>query len=573
MLLRAAMRLAGAAVLGGAAAAARAPAAAACARGALAAAPRPATLATASTFPGRARRGAPAAAAAPAAAPAGAAAAPPAPLDDDFEAVVGIECHVQLSARTKAFCGCENRYGAPPNSLVCPVCLGHPGALPALNAAAVEKGALIGLALGCTVALRSKFDRKQYFYPDLPKGYQISQFDEPLCAGGAIDVPLPEADGGGSVRVGITRAHLEEDAGKLVYAGADALHGSDYSLIDFNRAGVALLEIVSEPDMRSGKEAAAFGAELRRIVRFLGASDGNMQSGSMRCDVNVSVRPRGQAALGTKVEVKNMNSFSAMQRAIEFEVARQAGAIRAGRGAAEVVQETRLWDEGRQETRTMRVKEGLADYRFFPEPDLPPLELTAARVEELRAGMPELPAAKRARFTAAGLSEYDAAVLADDLETADYFDAVLAAGAPAKPAANWVMGDVTAHCKEAREPMSVLRLTPAQLAEAIALIESGAISGKIAKELLPELLAGAAGAAGGVAALVEARGLGQISDPTALLAMVDGVLAANPGQLADFRGGKTKLKGFFVGQLMKASGGRANPGELNRLLDERLAEG
>ncbi|KAL4458149.1 hypothetical protein ABPG75_013014 [Micractinium tetrahymenae] len=493
----------------------------------------------------------------------------------EYEAVIGIETHVQLNTATKAFCGCASEFGAEPNSNVCPICLGHPGTLPALNAEMVRKAVLAGLALNARVALESKFDRKQYFYPDLPKGYQISQYDVPLCEGGWVEVVVPDsstATGGSPRRIGVTRAHLEEDAGKLVHGGAASLSGSDYSLADYNRGGVPLLEIVSEPDMRSGAEAAAYGAELRRIMRFLGVSDGNMAEGSMRCDVNISVRPAGRAAFGTKVEIKNMNSFNAMQRAIEFEVARQVELLEAGR-EGEIVQETRLWDEGRQCTYSMRRKEGLADYRYFPEPDLPPLVLSQAYVDELQASMPELPAAVRQRYASLGLSQYDAVVLSDEPAVARYFDALLAAGAPAKPAANWVQGDVMAHCKEAKLAWEALLgvMAPAALAEMIQLIEDGTISGKIGKEVLPALLAGEGGAGGGsVRALVEARGLVQISDPAALGAIVDSVLAANPKQLEQYRGGKTKLQGFFVGAVMKESKGRANPAELNRILMERL---
>ncbi|KAI7844607.1 hypothetical protein COHA_001847 [Chlorella ohadii] len=478
-------------------------------------------------------------------------------LVDKYEAVIGIETHVQLNTRTKAFCSCPSEFGAEPNTNVCPVCLGHPGTLPVLNAEMVRKAVLAGLALNARVALRSKFDRKQYFYPDLPKGYQISQYDVPLCEGGWVEVVVPDTatSGTGEVRrLGITRAHIEEDAGKLVHAGAASLSGSNYSLVDYNRAGVPLLEIVSEPDMRTGAEAAAYGAELRRIMRFLDVSDGNMAEGSMRCDVNISVRPRGQAAFGTKVEIKNMNSFSAMQRAIEFEIARQVELLEEGRGG-DIVQETRLWDEGRQCTYSMRKKEGLADYRYFPEPDLPPVLLSQEQVDGLQASMPELPAAVRARYAALGLSQYDVLVLADELA----------------PAANWVMGDVMAAAKELAGGFDALPMAPAALAEMIALIEDGTISGKIGKQVLPALLAGEGGAGGGsVRALVESKGLIQISDPAALAAIVDAVLEANPKQLQQYREGKTKLQGFFVGAVMKESKGRANPAELNRILMERL---
>jgi len=478
--------------------------------------------------------------------------------------VIGIETHVQLLTRTKAFCNCKNEFGAEPNTHVCPVCLGHPGSLPVMNAEAVALGVRAGLALGSAVARRSKFDRKQYFYADLPKGYQISQYDEPLCSGGAVVVDLPD---GTTKTFGVTRAHLEEDAGKSVYGGADRMAGSEYSLVDFNRAGVPLLEIVSEPHMRSGKDAYAYGDELRRILRFTGVSDGNMAEGSMRCDVNVSVRPKGQEQFGTKVEIKNMNSFSNMQKAIEFEIERQVALIRAGRGG-EVVQETRLWDEFKLVTYSMRKKEGLADYRYFPEPDLPPLVLSEEYVSGVQAAMPELPAARRARYQALGLPIKDVLQLVEEPVTAAFFDAVLATGVAPKAAANWIVGDMQAYCKENKCGMDALKITPGALAEMIGLIEKGVISGKIVKELLPDLMTGAGNA--GVKAFVESRGMLMISDEGAIGAMVDEVLAANPKQLEEYRGGKTKLQGFFEGQLMKVSKGRADPRLMKEVLMKKL---
>ncbi|KAI8466141.1 MAG: GatB/GatE catalytic domain-containing protein [Monoraphidium minutum] len=485
------------------------------------------------------------------------------PANVEFETVIGIETHVQLQTRTKAFCGCPNQYGGEPNAHVCPVCLGHPGTLPVLNGEMVKLAVKAGLALNCDIARRSKFDRKQYFYADLPKGYQISQYDVPICSGGHLTVDTPD----GPKRFGVTRAHLEEDAGKSVHGGADSLAGSSHTLVDFNRAGVPLLEIVSEPDMRCGKDAALYGAELRRVMRFLGISDGNMAEGSMRCDVNVSVRPKGQEAFGTKVEVKNMNSFSNMQKAIDYEIERQVSLIRAGR-SAEVVQETRLWDEGRQETTSMRKKEGLADYRYFPEPDLPDLELSEDLLAEAAGSMDELPVEKRKRYAGLGLPLADVLILADELGTAQFFDAVLSAGAPPKAAANWVMGDIMAACKEAKIGMEALAMSPQALAEMISLIDEGVISGKIAKDALPRLVAGDGN--GGVRAFVESQGLVQISDVSVVEAMVDAVLAANPKQLADYVGGKTKLAGFFTGQVMKESQGRVNPGLMQQVLTARL---
>jgi len=482
-----------------------------------------------------------------------------------FEAVIGIETHVQLSTATKAYCSCANIYGADPNTHVCPVCLGHPGTLPVLNKEMVAKAVAVGIALGCDIAESSKFDRKQYFYADLPKGYQISQYDEPICGPGHINIQPPGAKK--PKRIGITRAHIEEDAGKLVHSGAAALSGSEYSLVDYNRAGVPLLEIVSEPDMRSGAEAAEYGAELQRIVRTIGAGNGNMQEGSMRCDVNISVRPKGSDAFGTKVEIKNMNSFSAMQKAIDFEIDRQTALLREGRGD-EIVQETRLWDEGELCTYTMRRKEGLADYRYFPEPDLPPAVVTPELLERVRGAMPELPEARRARYVSLGLPKADALLLADDHVVAKYFDDVLEAGAKAKPAANWIMGDIMAFCKNEKVTMGELRLGPWLLAEMILLIEDGTISGKIGKEILPRLLQGEV--EDNLRGYVEEKGLVQISDPEVISGWIDKVLAANPSQLEEYRAGKTKLQGYFVGQLMKESRGQGNPTVMNKMLNERL---
>jgi len=427
----------------------------------------------------------------------------------------------------------------------------------------------MGLALGSDVALVSKFDRKQYYYADLPKGYQISQFDEPLLCGGSVDVPMAD---GTLKKVGITRAHLEEDAGKNMHDGDGSLAGSTGSRTDLNRAGVPLLEIVTEPDLRSGEEAAEYGAEIRRIVRALGVSNGNMQEGSLRCDVNVSVRAAGSAVLGTKVEVKNMNSFSAMRAAIDHETKRQVALLESGRGD-EIRQETRLWDEGSLTTRAMRAKEGLADYRYFPEPDLPPLVLTPDFIDACRDAMPELPRARRERYAALGLPRDDATFLTEDTDAGLYFDAVLAAGAPAKGAANWVMGDVAGWCKSEGVAWAELgeRLSPGALAELVSLIEDDILSGKIGKQLLPSLLDGAGKGGGGeVKALAEREGLIQESDPEAVKAVVREAMAANPKQLEQYRGGKTKLRGFFQGACMKISGGTVNPKLLAQVLPAML---
>lgn len=484
---------------------------------------------------------------------------------EKFEAVIGIETHVQLATATKAFCACKSKYGAEPNTNVCPVCMGLPGTLPVLNESVVECGVKLALALHSQIALRSKFDRKQYFYPDLPKGYQISQFDIPIAEHGYVELDLPVECGGGHRRFGITRVHIEEDAGKLIHAGADQLSGSSYSQVDLNRAGVPLLEIVSEPDMRTGLEAAEYGAELQRTVRYLGIGNGNMQEGSMRCDVNISVRPKGREKFGTKVEIKNMNSFSAMQRAIEYEISRQVKLIEEGEGHR-IVQETRLWEEGGQRTVTMRKKEGLADYRYFPEPDLPEVILAEEFIDSVRAGLPELPNEKRRRYEELGLSMQDILVLANDSHVAAYFDAVLGQGGDVKLAANWIMGDIAAYLKNEKLSITEIKLTPCSLAELLELIKDGTISGKIAKEVLPELLET------GMTPkqIVEKKGLVQISDVTVLEKMIDEVLEKNPSQVTAYRGGKTKLQGFFVGQLMKASGGKVNPSLLNRILLEKL---
>jgi len=604
------------------------------------------------------RRRATVAARAAAPAPASAAAAPSqqqqqhhqAAAPDGYETVVGIETHVQLQTRTKAFCGCPNRYGDPPNTNICPVCLGHPGALPVYGAEALRLGVLTGLALGARVAARSRFDRKQYFYADLPKGYQISQHEGPLCTGGSVVVDFPEERGapraaaaaaaaagkdkaaaaaaGGKQAgaaagaaaaaaasplapplaplrraFGVTRAHLEEDAGKSVHGAAGGGQGggalgspsgaaltssssapsssaSASTHVDFNRAGVPLLEIVSEPDMRSGRDAAAYAAELRRLVRALGVSDGDLSRGGMRCDVNVSVRPRappGQAELpfGTKVEVKNLNSFANIQRAVEFETARQTALLEGGRGS-EIVQETRLWDEARGETVAMRRKEGLADYRYFPEPDLPEVLVGGALLAEARAALEatELPARRRDRYLALGLPRADALQLADDEDVARYFDACLAQGAGAKAAANWIMGDAQGWCKERKCSLGQSGLPPAALAELLRLIDGGTISGKIAKDALPELLAPggpvSSGEDGAVRAFVEARGLVMVSDRAEVERMVDTVLAASPSQLAAYAAGKAKLAGYFTGLVMKASEGRVQPALMNEVLAQRL---
>jgi len=488
-----------------------------------------------------------------------------APVKTQYEAIIGLETHCQLSTQTKIFCNCSTEFGATPNQNVCPVCMGMPGVLPVLDQKVLEYAVKAGLALNSCIAPYSKFDRKQYFYPDLPKNYQISQYDLPIAEHGYLEIELTDAEGKPiRKKIGITRLHMEEDAGKLVHAGSERLSGSTYSLVDYNRTGVPLVEIVSEPDMRSGVEAAEYAQELRRILRYLGVSDGNMQEGSLRCDVNISVRPVGQEKFGTKVEIKNMNSFNAIQRAIEYEIDRQIQAIESGE---RIAQETRLWEEGSQRTISMRSKEGSSDYRYFPEPDLTPIQVSPEQLEQWKSQLPELPAKKRDRYESElGLSPYDTRVLTEDRTVAEYFEAAVEHKANPKQAANWVMGDITAYINNHKLSITEIALKPENLAELISLIEDGTISGKIAKEILPELLTNG----GSAKALVESKGLVQISDTGELEKIIDAVIAASPKELEQYRSGKTKLLGFFVGQVMKQTGGRADPKVTNQLIQQKL---
>lgn len=490
-----------------------------------------------------------------------------APVKTEYEAIIGLETHCQLNTETKIFSRESTKFDPEnPNTNISPICLGYPGVLPVLNEKVLEYAVKAGLALNCQIAPYSKFDRKQYFYPDLPKNYQISQYDLPIAEHGWIEIEIVEKPNAEPVKkkIGITRLHMEEDAGKLTHGGSDRLDGSSYSLVDFNRAGVPLLEIVSEPDLRSGKEAAEYAQEIRRIMLYLGISDGKMQEGSLRCDVNVSVRPVGQKEFGTKVELKNMNSFSAIQKAIDYEIERQIEAIE---NNEPIYQETRLWDEGSGRTKSMRLKEGSSDYRYFPEPDLPPIEVSKEQLEQWRSELPELPAQKRNRYESElGLSAYDTRVLTDDRHVAEYFEAAVTAGGDAKQVANWVMGDIAAYVNSNNLTISETALKPETLAELIALIADGTISGKIGKEVLPELLE----KGGSAKALVEKKGLIQISDTGELEKIIDEVLGAHPKELEQFRNGKTKLKGFFVGQVMKKTSGRADPKLTNQLLGRKL---
>jgi aspartyl-tRNA(Asn)/glutamyl-tRNA(Gln) amidotransferase subunit B len=491
------------------------------------------------------------------------------PAKTKYEAVIGLETHCQLNTNTKIFSSESTKFDPDnPNTNVSPICLGYPGVLPVLNEKVLEYAVKASLALNCRIAPYSKFDRKQYFYPDLPKNYQISQYDLPIAEHGWLEIELVDKPGAEPIKkkIGITRLHMEEDAGKLTHAGSDRLSGSSYSLVDFNRAGIPLLEIVSEPDLRSGKEAAEYAQELRRIMLYLGISDGKMQEGSLRCDVNISVRPVGQKEFGTKVEIKNMNSFSAIQKAIDYEIERQIEAIE---NKEKINQETRLWDEATQRTISMRSKEGSSDYRYFPEPDLPPIEVSSQQLETWKAQIPELPAQKRDRYeTNLGLSAYDVRVLTDERAIAEYFETAVTAGANAKQVANWVMGDIAAYLKSEELSITDIALTPEILAELIELIDKGTISGKIAKDILPELLA----KGGSAKELVEKKGLIQISDTSAIEKMIDEVLANHPSEVEKFISGKGNMKGFFVGQVMKKSSGRADPKLTNQLLDRKLKE-
>ena len=475
----------------------------------------------------------------------------------DWEVVIGLEVHAQLNTATKIFCGCPTAFGAEPNLHTCPVCLAMPGALPVLNGAAVDKAIALGLAIGAELNRHSIFARKNYFYPDLPKGYQISQYELPVVGKGTLTVQLPD---GVEKVVGVTRAHLEEDAGKSLH---EAFIGQ--SGIDLNRAGTPLLEIVSEPDMRSSVEAVAYLKKLHTLVRYLDICDGNMQEGSFRCDANVSLRRPG-APYGTRAEIKNLNSFRFLEKAIEYEIVRQRDILESG---GRIVQETRLYDANRDETRSMRGKEEANDYRYFPDPDLLPLVLDESRIERVRATLPELPDAKRIRFMHQyALPVYDAGVLTAGRTLADYYEQV-AVGVDGKLAANWVMGDLLGALNKAGVELEDCPVSAGKLRLLVQRIEDQTISGKIAKDIFEELFH----RGGEVDAIIDSRGLRQITDVAAIAAMVDAIVTANPQQAADFRAGKGKLLGFFVGQVMKASQGKANPDQVNAILLERLQKG
>ncbi|TAE58091.1 MAG: Asp-tRNA(Asn)/Glu-tRNA(Gln) amidotransferase subunit GatB [Nostocales cyanobacterium] len=487
------------------------------------------------------------------------------PVKTEYEAIIGLETHCQLSTNTKIFSSSSTAFDADPNTNIDPVCMGLPGVLPVLNVKVLEYAVKAGLALNCQIARYSKFDRKQYFYPDLPKNYQISQYDLPIAEHGSIEIEIVD-DAGNPIRkrIGITRLHMEEDAGKLVHAGSDRLAGSSYSLVDYNRAGVPLVEIVSEPDLRTGQEAAEYAQELRRIMRYLGVSDGNMQEGSLRCDVNISVRPVGQEKFGTKVEIKNMNSFSAIQKAIDYEIERQIAAIEAGE---KIIQETRLWEEGSQRTSSMRVKEGSSDYRYFPEPDLAPIEVSDVQLETWKSELPELPAQKRHRYeNELGLSAYDTRVLTEDRPVTEYFESAIKAGANPKSAANWITQDIAAYLNKQKLTISEIKLKPESLADVITRIENGKISNAQAKEKLVDLL-------NGVEPEKAFAGQELISDPAVLESIIDEIIAANPQQVEQYKSGKTNLKGFFVGQVLKKTNKRAEPKLTNELVEKKLNAG
>ena len=476
-------------------------------------------------------------------------------LREKYEVVIGLEVHAQLKTNTKIFAPDDNKFGQEPNSLASAITLGMPGVLPVLNKECVNMGIKLGLALNCDIPERCKFDRKQYFYADLPKGYQISQYDEPICVNGHIDI--------NGKRIGITRAHLEEDAGKLVHVGSDGIAGSKYSLVDLNRAGTPLLEIVSEPDMRSSEEAKNYMEELRNIVRYIGVCDGNLEEGSMRCDANISIMPKGSKEFGTRAEIKNVNSFKALQRAIEYEIDRQIELVEDGE---EVIQETRLWDDNEGVTKSMRGKEDAHDYRYFPEPDLMPLSISREWVEEVRKTLPELPSQKRERYMSLGLSEYDASVIVEQMASALFFDKVLELGVDAKLAVNFMMGPIAAYLKEEHIEITDTKLTPENLANMLSMIDKGTISNNTGKQIIVDMMKDGTPAE----KIVEEKGLSQMSDISAIREIVEGIVKNSPAQVEQYKSGKTNILGFFVGQAMKATQGKANPKVVSDILKELL---
>ena len=472
------------------------------------------------------------------------------------EPVIGLEVHAQLRTQSKMFCGCGTEFGLAPNTQTCPICLGMPGSLPVINRKAVELAVRTGLALNCTIRTDNRFARKHYFYPDLPKGYQISQYEAPICECGWLEVNLDA----GAKRVRIRRAHLEEDAGKNVHEGPGTA-----SRVDLNRAGTPLLEIVTEPDMRSADEVVAYLKMLRDLLMYLGVCDGNMEQGSMRCEPNISLRQAGAQTLGTKVELKNINSFRFVKDAIEYEIKRQAGVLNDG---GQVRQETRLWDSDKGQTAIMRSKEEAHDYRYFPDPDLLPMSLEEAWIEELRATLPELPVRRQARFvTEYGLPEYDAGVLTSNRALADYYEACIKLVDQPKTVSNWVMGELLRELNNSGMAVEQSPVSPERLVSLIQLVDQGTISLKVAREIFPEVYAGGKSPE----QIVQEKGLTQVSDEGALETIITEIIAKNPAQVAQYRSGKEQVLGFFVGQVLKASGGKANPGKVNELLKRKLA--
>lgn len=476
-----------------------------------------------------------------------------------YEAVIGLEIHSELKTNTKIFCGCPTTFGAEQNTQVCPVCLGLPGVLPVINKRVVEFAIKAGLALNCKINTFSKFDRKNYYYPDLPKNFQTSQYDLPIAEHGYVDIQVE----GKTKRIGITRIHMEEDAGKLVHSG-NTIKDSASSNVDYNRTGVPLIEIVSEPDMSSAEEARAYMEKVKSVLEYIDVSNCKMEEGNLRADVNVSLRPEGTTTLGTKAEMKNINSFKAIEGALEYEIERQQEILDDG---GHIVQETRTWDDARGITLSMRTKEEAHDYRYLPEPDLVPIITTEEEIEEYRKNLPELPAARQKRLTTEyGLSDYDAGVLTASRQTAEYFDAVVADGADAKLAANWIMGDLSKNLNAEGKSIEESPVSAVNLAKMIELISKGTISSKIAKTVFEELWKGGSDPE----TIVKEKGLVQITDTKAIEAIVDSVIAANPKPVEDYKGGNEKSIGFLVGQVMKQSKGKANPGAVNQILKDKL---
>ncbi|MZG54494.1 MAG: Asp-tRNA(Asn)/Glu-tRNA(Gln) amidotransferase subunit GatB [Nitrospinae bacterium] len=477
-----------------------------------------------------------------------------------YETVIGLEVHVQINTKTKIFCSCSTEFGMPPNANTCPICLGMPGVLPVLNKQFLESAMKACLATHCTIAPMNRFARKNYFYPDLPKGYQISQFEEPLGINGYININID----GTKKRIGLTRIHMEEDAGKLIHGENLGSPGKSY--VDFNRTGVPLCEVVSEPDLRSAQEARAYLGELKSILQYAEVSDCNMEEGSLRCDANISLRPEGQKEFGTRTELKNLNSFKFVQKAIEYEVDRQTRILEQG---DKVIQETRLYDSDKGETFSMRSKEEAHDYRYFPDPDLVPVVLEEAWVEEIKKTIPELPEQKRERFAKEyGLPEYDAGVLTSSRELADYFEKCTSLFAKPKIISNWIMGDLLRELNKSNQEIGECPLSPEALVNLLKLIDEGVISGNIAKSVFEEMYQTGKEAS----VIVEEKGLKQITDDKAIDEMVEGVLQANPSQVEEYKGGKEKVLGFLVGQVMKTSKGKANPGAVNKLLKEKISK-